>query len=62
MNEIPFFVSLEADDEETDIQALPEATNHKLQATDEIYNLSGQCLQKMQRGVNIVGGKKVVIM
>ena len=50
------------DDEETDIQALPEATNHKLQATDEIYNLSGQCLQKMQRGVNIVGGKKVVIM
>ena len=26
-----------------------------------IYNLSGQRLQKMQKGINIVGGKKVVI-
>ncbi|MBR6141892.1 MAG: family 43 glycosylhydrolase [Bacteroidaceae bacterium] len=26
-----------------------------------IYNLSGQRLQKMQKGINIVGGKKVVV-
>ena len=26
-----------------------------------IYNLAGQRLQKMQRGINIVGGKKIVI-
>ena len=61
MNEIPFFVSLEADDEETDIQALPEATNYKLQTTDEIYNLAGQRLLKMQKGINIVNGKKVMV-
>ena len=26
-----------------------------------IYNLSGQRLQKMQRGINIVGGKKIIV-
>ena len=25
-----------------------------------IYNLAGQRLQKMQKGINIVGGKKVL--
>ncbi len=25
-----------------------------------IYNLAGQRLQKMQRGINIIGGKKVL--
>lgn len=29
--------------------------------SDAIYNLSGQRLQKMQRGINIVNGKKVII-
>ncbi|MBO4551337.1 MAG: hypothetical protein J5733_11455, partial [Bacteroidaceae bacterium] len=26
-----------------------------------IYNLSGQRMQKMQRGINIVGGKKIIV-
>ena len=29
--------------------------------TGEIYNLSGQRLQKMQRGINIVNGRKVIV-
>ena len=28
---------------------------------EDIYNLSGQRLQKMQHGINIVGGKKVIV-
>ena len=31
------------------------------QTTDgAIYNLAGQCLSKMQKGINIVNGKKVL--
>ncbi len=26
-----------------------------------IYNLAGQRLQKMQKGINIVGGRKIAI-
>ena len=26
-----------------------------------IYNLAGQRLQKMQKGINIVGGKKYIV-
>ena len=37
-----------------------EMTNDELEMTN-IYNLAGQRLQKLQRGVNIVGGKKVVV-
>ena len=32
-----------------------------LNAADAIYNAAGQRLSKMQRGINIVGNKKVVI-
>ena len=32
-----------------------------LNAADAIYNVAGQRLNKMQRGINIVGNKKVVI-
>ena len=28
---------------------------------DAIYNLAGQRLQKMQRGINILGGKKILV-
>ena len=36
-------------------------TDSRQQTTDNvIYNLSGQRLQKMQRGLNIVGGKKII--
>ena len=44
----------------------PTSINEELGIRNEesdnfIYNLAGQRLQKMQRGVNIVGGKKVMI-
>ena len=35
--------------------------NSKFKVQNEIYNLSGQRLQKMQRGINIVGGKKIIV-
>lgn len=43
----------------TGIQALPEAAGNKLQTT-EIYNLSGQRMAKMQKGINIINGTKVL--
>lgn len=48
------FISFE--DDPTGISNL----NANLNANEVIYNLAGQRLQKMQRGVNIVGGKKVL--
>lgn len=45
-------------DEATGIQALPEAGEVR-PAT--IYNLSGQRIQRLQRGINIVNGKKVLV-
>ena len=30
-------------------------------ASESIYNLAGQRIQKMQRGINIVGGKKIAV-
>ena len=43
--------------------SLNEIKNEKLKVNNggSIYNLTGQRLGKMQRGVNIVGGKKVVV-
>ena len=39
-----------------------ETTDNGQQTTDNaIYNLAGQRLSKMQRGINIVGGKKVLV-
>ena len=34
--------------------------NDNLNLNEPIYNLSGQRLQKMQKGINIVGNKKVL--
>ena len=45
-------------EEETAIDKINESTS---QQAGEIYNLSGQRIGRMQRGVNIVNGKKVVI-
>ena len=42
----------------TGITAIQDS-NHNM--TGEIYNLSGQRLQKMQRGINIVNGRKVIV-
>ncbi len=33
----------------------------EMESDDAIYNLAGQRLSKPQRGLNIIGGKKVVI-
>ena len=46
-----------AEDDATAIQTIDNGQ----QATDSaVYNLAGQRLQKMQKGINIVGGKKVL--
>ena len=43
-------------DNATDIKGLKDSKD----LNDAIYNLAGQRLQKMQKGINIVGGKKVL--
>ena len=35
--------------------------NDNVNANDAIYSISGQRLQKLQRGINIVNGKKIVV-
>ena len=37
-----------------------EMVNGQSSMVNEIYNVAGQRLQKMQRGINIVGGKKIL--
>lgn len=49
----PFFFS---EDDATGIAGLKDLKDSK----DLIYNVAGQRMQKMQRGINIVGGKKVL--
>ena len=41
----------------TGLENLKDSDDEK----DIIYNVAGQRLQKMQRGINIVGGKKVLV-
>ena len=45
------------DDEETGIKTID---NGQLTMDNEIYNLAGQRLSKMQKGINIVNGKKIL--
>ena len=40
---------------------LADLDEHMASSPATIYNLQGQRLDTLQRGVNIVGGKKVVI-
>lgn len=56
-HQAPTFIGLE--DEETDVHALPEA-DASMPQTTEIYNLVGLRIRQMQRGMNIVNGKKVL--
>ena len=42
----------------TGITAIQDSNRNMM---GEIYNLSGQRLQKMQRGINIVNGRKVIV-
>ena len=43
-----------------DATGIAEIENGKLNAESSIYNVAGQKLAKMQKGINIVGGKKVL--
>ena len=51
-------LSIAADDDATLIQTID---NGQQTTEGAIYNLAGQRLNKMQRGINIIGGKKMVI-
>ena len=49
--------------EEDDADGIGEIQNSKFKIQNEndaIYNLVGQRLQKMQKGINIVNGKKIL--
>ena len=48
-------------DPASDPTGIVSIQNSKSSIQNEIYNLSGQRLQKMQRGINIVGGKKIIV-
>ena len=45
----------------TDETGIREVRNVSAEEAAEIFNLAGQRLQKPQRGVNIVNGKKVLV-
>ena len=47
------------EDDATGIESI-QNSKFKIQNEDAIYNLAGQRIQKMQRGINIVNGKKVL--
>ena len=55
--EVKAFYFLFPDDDPTGIETID---NGQLSTDDAIYNLAGQRLSKMQKGVNIVSGKKVL--
>ena len=50
-------LSIVAADETTGIEALESAEN----AVMSVYNLQGQRVQRLQKGLNIVNGKKVIV-
>ena len=47
------------DDDATGIESI-QNSNLKIQNDGAIYNLAGQRIQKMQKGINIVNGKKIL--
>ena len=47
------------EDDATGIESLNNQNTQNTQNT-QIYNIAGQRLQKMQKGINIVGGKKIL--
>lgn len=50
-------LSIVAADETTGIEALESAENAEM----SVYNLQGQRVQRLQKGLNIVNGKKVIV-
>ena len=51
------FLTFDFDDEATSIE---ETLSNSTLKDENIYNLAGQRLQKMQKGINIVNGKKIL--
>jgi hypothetical protein len=47
------------DENQTGIESI-QNSKFKIQNEDAIYNLAGQRLNKMQKGINIVNGKKIL--
>ena len=47
--------------DEADATAIDEIVNGQSVNGQSIYNLNGQQLNSLQRGINIVGGKKVLV-
>ena len=56
-NEVRAFYGFEVDDDETAINSLTPALS---EGEGAIYNLAGQKLSKLQKGINIINGKKVL--
>ena len=52
-------LTLNLDGTETAIECIDNVQTTK--GNDVIYNLAGQRLSKMQKGVNIVNGKKIFV-
>ena len=60
-SEIKGFV-FKFDDDATGIDDISDYNNAKnLNESKAIYNLAGQRLNKMQKGINIVNGKKIMV-
>ena len=49
------------DMEDGEPTVIPDVSNHTKEIQTGIFNLNGQRLESLQRGINIVGGKKVFI-
>ena len=58
VNYTPFDCLLKHKDEETGIKSLTPALS---KSEGAVYNLAGQRISKLQKGINIVDGKKVVV-
>ena len=56
----PAGIFLDTDDDATGIKDLKDSNDQNFKQGSTIVNLAGQRLQKMQRGLNIIGGKKVL--
>ena len=48
-------------DEYDAIEEVPATEGHSASSSATIYNLHGQRLATSQRGVNIIGGKKIIV-
>ena len=58
VNYTPFDFLLKHKDEETGIKSLTPTFS---KSDGAVYNLAGQRISKLQKGINIVDGKKVVV-